>query len=883
MQIEFYGCKMEDWLNNKRKLPPPALLRTAWRSLLRRPWQTGLMILGITLGVAVVASIDIANGSALQGFALSTQAVVGKATHQILGGPGGIEESVYFSLRSSDLDFAIAPVLTEYVTVEQLGNAPIQLMGVDPFAETPFRDYVPSPVSGRADEDLTAFFTEPGAVLLASSLAERYNLQKGDRLDLELSGRRIPAVIAGTIEPPDTIERRALEGILLADIATSQELTGNLGRLTQIDLILPQDDLQAISEIEQLLPQGLRLQATSARSGAVQEMTAAFQLNLTALSLLALVVGIFLIYNTMTFSIVQRRSFFGTLRCLGITGQEIFVLVIVEGLSLGMIGSILGLVTGVLLGREMVNMVTQTISDLFFVVTVRSVAIPWSSLFKAMLLGVVATVLAALAPAREAASVPARAALSRSGLETRARHLVGTSAISGVVLMLLGLGLLWLPGRSLGLAFGGTFAIVIGVALLTPFTALGMMRISAPLLGRVNGLIGRMAARNVIRSLSRTSIAIAALMVAVSVTIGISLMISSFRHTVEIWLGQTLQGDVYISPPSLRANGSTSVLAAETLRTLETWPGVEQLDLIRSVQVESSLGSIQLGATNNPGPGGERIYKYAIGTPQQVREAMQAGAILVSEPLAVRLELEPPAGRARPGETAADLGEMVLFTSRGPASFPIAGIYYDYASTQGSALIDLATYQSHWDDLQVSAAGLRLATGLNPEEVTRDLQSSLLPIQQLSIRPNRTLRAEALAVFDRTFAITTALQLLATIVAFFGILSALLSLQIDKQRETATLRALGITMQQVRRLALFESGLMGTIAGLLAMPTGFVLAIILIYIINRRAFGWTLLLQIPPEPFVQAMGIALAAALLAGLIPARRVRDLSVAEALRGD
>ncbi len=858
----------------------PPLYRIALRHLLRRPWQTALMITGIMLGVSVVVAIDLANASASRAFDLSTNAVAGRATHQITAGPPGVDETLYVDLRRSGLGLPLAPVVTDFVTSPELGGVPLQLLGVDPFAEPPFRSYLAGPGGGAPLDGLAAFLTRPGAVLIATGLAERYGLSPGDPLTLQFSGFSRPAFVAGLLQPNDELSRRALNGLILADIATAQELTGKTGILSSIDVIVPEGDSTSLAQIERLLPPGVQIQATAARQGTIREMTAAFRLNLTALSLLALVVGLFLIYNTMTFSVVKRRPLFGTLRCLGATRREVFSLVIGEALVAGVTGTGLGLVLGIALGQGAVRLVTQTINDLYFVVTVREVGIPGLSLVKGGVLGVIATVATAAFPAWEAASVPPRAALSRSGLESKAGRAASWVGAGGVLVILAGAGLLAIPTNNLVVSFSGTFAVVIGFAMLTPATTRRLMRGLAPLGGRVGGVLGRMAPRNVVNTLSRTSIAVAALMVAVSVTIGISLMVSSFRYTVELWLAQTLQGDVYISPPSTSGVQSGNRISPQALQALSGWPGVARVDTIRVVEVNSGPGAVQLGAVQNPDLARERIFQQAIGPAEMVQRAMQNGAVIVSEPLWNRMSENDP---QRNTDTTAPLGSIPLQTPAGWRDFPIAGVYFDYSSTRGVVLMARGTYRSLWQDDAVTAVALRLEPGADPDQVSADLQAALAPIQTLDVRPNAALRQEALAVFDRTFAITGALQLLATLVAFVGVLSALLSLQLEKQRELAILRAIGLTAGQLRRLVLLETGLMGAVAGLLAMPTGFVLSLILIYIINRRAFGWTLQLQPEAAPFVQALIVAVGAALLAGLYPARKMGQMAVAEGLRGE
>ena len=847
------------------------LLNVGWRYLLRHPWQSVLMIVGITLGVAVMVAIDLANVSASQAFDLSTEAVAGRATHQIVGGPQGLDESVYVALRRAGLandGIASAPIISDYVSSPQLGNRPVQLLGIDPFAEAPFRNYVTDGQNVPVAQ-LTAFLTQPGAVLLSRDVADRYGLEIGAPLELTVGGYQRAAFVAGMVQPTDNLSRRALDGMLLADISTAQELTGRIGKLDRIDLLVPEGGDALLARLQAILPETVTVQPVAARSGTIEQMTAAFRTNLTALSLLALVVGLFLIYNTMTFSVVQRRPLFGTLRCLGVTGNEVFILVLAEALVIGVIGAVLGVVLGVFMGQGAVRAVTQTINDLYFVVTVQGVAAPVSSLVKGAVLGVVATVLAAAPPAWEAASVPPRTALSRSGLESKAGQAVKAAALASLMLMATGVVLLALPVRGLVTSFAGTFAIIIGIGMQTPLVTKLLMDATTPVSSRLGGVLGRMAPRSVVNSLSRTAIAIAALMIAVSVTIGVSLMVGSFRYTVVAWLSQTVQGDVYISPPSATASSNTGIIDPAASTIVRGWPGVERVDSLRSVTVDSPDGPLQVAAVDNPSTGDERLFVASDGPPEAVWEAMQAGAVMVSEPFANRFNL-PKSG-----------GEVTLDTPGGPRTFPVAAIYYDYASSQGTVMMALPLYQSLWNDDAITALALRLAPGVDADQITRQLQDALANVQSLIVQPSQALRDEALVVFDRTFAITGALQLLATLVAFIGVLSALLSLMLDKQRELGILRAVGLTGRQLWRLVSLETGLMGAVAGLLAMPTGLVLALILIYIINRRSFGWTLQLQLSPEPFIQALIVAVVAALLAGIYPAYRMTRMATSDAMR--
>ncbi|MCL4561070.1 MAG: ABC transporter permease [Chloroflexi bacterium] len=850
---------------------PPLLWMVGWRYLVRHPWQTVLMILGISLGVAVVVSINVANASAARAFELSTASLTGSATHEIVGGPQGLNDKLYAQLVDQGVVSQAAPVISQYITSPQLGSQPLQLLGIDPFADAPFRSYLG--VNGALSvSQLIAFLTRPGAVFISTDLAQRYHLSTGDTIQVAVNGNTENAIIAGLLQPSDSLSQHTLDGVILADISTAQELTNHVGKLDRIDLTLPKDASAQIKTIEAHLPAGVSLVPIQSQESPVEQMTAAFHLNLTALSLLALLVGLFLIYNTMTFSIVQRRSLFGTLRCLGVTRREIFWLVSAEALVVGSLGALLGIGLGIILAQSTVRMVTQTINDLFFTTTVRDVGIPISSLVEGGVLGVVATLATALPPAREAASVPPQAALTRSVLESKAHRNVTRTALGGLAVIGAGTGVLLFPTNNLIVGFAGTFAVVTGFALLASFVMVALMLAAQPVTGGLFGTLGRMAPRNLTASLSRTSVAVAALMVAVAVTIGVNLMVGSFRYTVIAWLNESLQGDIYISVPGFSATTATTAIDPAELQAIEHWPGVARADLLNEVMINSPQGPIQVDSTNNPDVGAERLFLAREQSPQATWQALQAGSVLVSEPLANRL------GIPRRG------GSIELVTPQGARSFPVVGIFYDYSSSQGMVVMSLDEYRQIWNDNRITAISLRLAPGAQVDQVTRSLQDGMAKLgfsQNLLIRPNRVLRQDVLAIFDRTFAITGALNVLTTIIAFIGVLSSLLLLQLEKQHEVGILRAIGMTVRELWGLTMLETGLMGLAAGLLSMPTGYALSLILIYIINRRSFNWTLQMAIQPGSFAQALLIAVIAALLAGIYPAYKLGKMAAADAIR--
>jgi putative ABC transport system permease protein len=870
-------------------LLPALLLRISLRYLLRHAWQFGLCVLGVALGVAVVVSIDLTNASASRAFELSTESIAGRATHQVVGGPGGLDESLYRDLRVGLGLRQSAPIVEGYLSVPTMEGITMYLLGVDPLAEAPFRSYLGS-VGGEATTsdtpvDLSVLLVEPATVLLAEQTAQRYGLELGDTLTLQVGSQQREVRLVGLLNPQDEQAQRTLEGTLIADIATAQEVLGEVGTLSRIDLILP-DDEAAAEEVREALPTGAELTRPQARSNTLQQMTAAFELNLAALSLLALIVGVFLIYNTMTFSVVQRRELLGTLRCLGVTRRQVAALVLSEALLIGLAGALLGVLLGVLLGRSLIGLVTQTITDLYFVVTIRELALDPLVLLKGFALGVFATLGAALVPTREAMQAPPRVAQRRSSVEEGVRRMAPWAALAGGVLLLLGGVLLllggnvgdwrlvqgeWLlstPSGALVSAFTALFLIVIGFALLTPGATMLLMRLLGPLLGRLFGLLGRMAARDAVASLSRTSVAIAALMVAVSVTIGVGIMVGSFRQTVVNWLDQSLQADIYVSSPSNTATRVDTTLDPAIVDDFAAVSGVEGQALFRAVQVETAIGPTTLVAIERDNRFRDAAPQYKQAGPEPLA-ALDDGAVFISEPLAYRLDL--------------GVGDSLrLPTPEGARDFPIAAVYYDYTSDRGVIQMDYATYRATWNDPQISSFALYVTPDANIDRIVRDLREvAAASGQDLVIRSNQALRENTLMIFDRTFAITAVLQMLATIVAFIGILSALMALQLERGRELAMLRANGLTRRQLWGLVLSQTSLVGLTAGLLALPVGLVLALVLVFVINRRSFGWTLDLSLDPALFGQALLVALLAALLAGLYPAWRMAHTNPALALR--
>lgn len=842
------------------------LWRAGLRNVLRQPWLTVLAVIGVALGVAVVSAVDLANQAAQRAFRIAAETVAGRATHQVVGGPAGLPDDLYKQIRVGKGIRDSAPVATGHLQLKGEAGTTFRIIGIDPFSEAPIRSFS----SRFADSGVIAeLLAKPNTAVLLRQTAQDLGLKRGETFPVEVGGVRHELVLAGLLEAPDQLTRIGLASVLVTDISTAQEVLAMTGRLSRIDLVIAEGPAgeQLLKELRSVLPAGVTVIPAGSRAGALERMTRAFRLNLTALSLLALVVGMFLIYNTMTFSVIRRRRLIGMLRALGVSRREIFAMIWIEALLIGLAGTAIGLVCGVLLGAELTRLVTRTINDLYFVMEVRQVPILPATLVKGALLGVLATLVAACPAALEATGAPPRAVLSRSLIEARRRKGLPLAALCGCLIMLAGGGLLLFEEGGVVGGFAGLFAIIIGYTLLVPGAVMLSAAALRPAMAALFGIIGKMAARGVVVSLSRTGVATAALVVAVSAGIGVGIMVGGFRLTVQSWLEDWLQADVYVRSADNGGGRYRPPLDPALVERLSRLPGAENFSLSRRVSIDSAEGPTEILSLEVPKSAFVR-YPFKEGDAQSAWDSFSRGdSVLVSEPYSYRRRLRP--------------GDLVtLRTERGERAFPVSGVIYDYGSDTGIIVMSRSAYLKNFNDQSVDGMSFFAANGASAAELAAQIRSRGGE-SRISVISNRELREATVAIFDRTFAITGVLRILTMTVAFVGILSALMAMQVERARELAVLRAVGLTPRQVWGVVCGETALIGLIAGLLSLPLGILEALILVYVVNLRSFGWTMQFSIDPAYLIQAVLLSITAAILAGIYPSVTIARSSPALALK--
>jgi len=834
--------------------------------------QSILLIVGIAFGVALIVSVDIANQSASRSFSLSKEILSTKSTHHILGTYSDFDEEIYNHLKLELGIDNIAPIVEDYVNIENLNGRAVRLLGTDLFADLIFYDTQNSPVPNLSQNALSELLTKPRTALISSDIAESADIKIEDVLNVSYGSKTLNIKIIGVLDEQDSELSKSLGGLLLTDISTAQELLGKVGLLSQIDLVIDeetQDGSKALQSIKNYLPSGVEIKRKDVLLGSAKSLTRSFELNLTALSLLALFVGVFLIYNIVSFSVIQRRSIIGTLSSIGTTHRQIFRMIMTEALAIGIIGSIIGVVGGILLGRSIVGLVTRSINDLYYTLTVTNFTVSPETIAKGLLAGVLATLFAAVVPALEASRFRPINILRRSSFEGFFIKSIRLFGLIGIMVITLGCIITILPTKSLVLSLVSVFLILFGASLLVPICTTLLMSLFSLILSPI-GLISRMSPRNVIRSSSRTAVAIASLTVAISVILSVSIMIGSFRSTVVSWLDSVLTADVFISidAPNISSQaGLNPQIIEEVLNT----SGVDRVATVRRVLYNSpEYGLFNLVAVTKDLATENREFVRRELDNDQLWKQMQNNSILISESFAYRNNIEPGAGTV-----------LELQTDKGLKEFEVAGIYYDYGAQAGVLLISDDLYRSLWQDDKITSLGVYVSKINNIEKTVGELRASLSHHSNLVIRSNNNLKESAIKTFDRTFTVTSALRILIAIVAFISVLSSLMALQLERGREFGVYRAIGMTISQLRRMLFLENGLIGLASGIFSIPLGLALSLILIYVINLRSFGWTLNFSIEPRYFIEALVIALVASIAAGLYPAYLIGKEDVGKLIR--
>ena len=598
-------------------------------------------------------------------------------------------------------------------------------------------------------------------------------------------------------------------------------------------------------------------------------MLRAFRWNLRVLSYISLLVGAFLIYNTIAVSVIRRRTEIGILRALGTSSRGVLIVFLGEASMLGVIGSAIGIILGRLLAAALLGMISDTVNALFTTSTPGAIALSPESIALALATGTSVAFFSALIPAREAARVPPAEAMRRAAVEHETRlhlkrDLALASAAAAVSAILCQFGPI--AGRPV-LGYVATLFAVAAAAMLSPAFVTGMIRALRGGLKRIAGAAGLIAGRSLVASLARTSVVVTALATAISMMVSVGVMVGSFRETVQVWLDSQLRADIFMRAEGPATAGIYPSIAAQIPTIVERTAGVEEVDTLRAFEFQYEGTRATFAGGNMDIVRRRRFLRFLAGNANDILHSLTGrDRAIVTEPFADKHHVH-----------TGDVLQIPLGART--ATLTIAGIYYDYASDRGTVLVDRTTLLKDLPDQPITNVAIYVQPGADKTKVRRDLEAALSDFP-LMIAPNAVLRRAAVEVFDRTFAVTYELEGVAIVVAMLGAANSLLALVLDRRREIGLIRYLGAAGGQVRRMILMEAGLLGLLAGSLGLALGMALSLVLIYVVNKQSFGWTIQFHPPVMLLAGALLLVWAVTVLAGVYPARFAARLEPVETI---
>jgi len=768
---------------------------------------------------------------------------------------------------------AATPIAHGFVTLPDFPGEYLEVLGIDVFTNAPFRTFEPTNFE-TTEFDIQRWLGDSNSIAVSEEFVRRHHLKAGDKIRGRVGVTDHELQIGFLLRRENAFDPH----FAAMDIGWAQELFGRRGELSAVQLKLTQPSKReiAIAALRQVLPKDARIAAPAQRTEEVEKMLGGFELNLTAMSLVSLLVGMFLIYNTVSASVVRRHREIGILRSLGVTRNEIRALFLGEAIVLGAIGSSLGLIGGLLLARFLVDAVAETISSLYVLANVREIILLPRTFAVAWIVGLGSVIASAWFPAQAAAREDPVEALHGGARLERSIHPSPAWLISGVISIFLAalFSFLALSTGPRWLGFGAALFVLAGFSFLVPRVMFHFSSGAGKLLRslrphrRKAKIETELAAANLARALLRNSVTVAALALAVAMTVGVSVMVFSFRKTVETWINDTLIADLFVTPASNEIAGANSFVPPAALEFFSRHPAVETIDTFREMELSMGDENVTVAVIR----GSERRhFQFLRGNSNALmRRFHDETCVFVSESFARRHRLRE--------------GDVIELTAPdGPRPFSVAAIFYDYTRDQGIVYLSAKNFIRFWRDDRVNSVAVYLKKDRAAEEVNEAFRTEFNRDGQFAIFSNQSLRRRIFEIFDQTFAVTYILLTIALFVAITGIFLSLTILITERQRELAILRAIGASAGQIRKLLLSETAMLGMLAAAVGMVSGICLSLVLTGVINRAFFGWTIRLAFPWQSLSLTPVWILAAAVVAGIVPAWRASRMVLADNLRNE
>tara|TARA_Y100001970_G_C14258159_1_gene877184 strand:+ start:8338 stop:10941 length:2604 start_codon:yes stop_codon:yes gene_type:complete len=858
--------------------PPYILWINAFRYYFRSFTQSILAVLGVAVGIAVFVAVDLANDSAKQSFRNSAVSIFGDTEFQLMGSTSGISENVYSDVvKSAELQpllNIIRPIIDKQITLTDSNGVEdkYRLLGINVINENVLSRNNKYGIDFLNSSQTSFNFFAENQVFVSSILASKKQLSIADEFLVEDTNNKIS--IVGFFQGDNSLQRELMQNVIITDISVAQNITNSNGILTRIDIssVYDQNEKIALDKWFSLLPSGVQLIPSYTYSEARKSITKSFDTNLLALSLLALLVGLYLIYNMMTFSIHRRKNLFGTLRAIGVTKNEIFFLVLVEGLLIGLIGAIFGIMLGILLAYFLLGLISSTINYQFFSSSPNSIALDITIIYQALILGISGSIVSVLIPAWSASRIQPRELIDIYGKYSTYNNYHMVLFFLGLLLCSFGYLITLTPITNLIIGFIAMFLVIVGLSLTVPTTTQIVLLIISSILEKIGRpTIFTLSVETIKNSLNTIAICIAALSVSIAMTIGIGCMIQSFRATVEEWLNQSLVADIYIAPPTLSFGQDLKGIDDEFIKYVNDIPEIEYISQLGSFEIFKDGYLLNLIVVDSAEKIFDEVIQLKEGEKKDIwNDFVQTDSILISEPLAFQKNIQI-------NDT------FDILTDTGLKSFTVRGIYYDYSSTSGIAMVSKQVYDNYWNNSKVTSLALYLNDSQNSELVFNKLLDKFDTDWDLQIISSKKLNNASMEIFDKTFEITFVLRSISLIVAFIGILGAISAIILSRAREFSILKSIGFTNNQLRTIIGNQTFIIGVISGLISIPLGIIITNLLIQIINKQSFGWSIPMQLLPSVFVEGIMVAILSSVLASIYPSIKISRNNIRKTLMGE
>ncbi|MDE0342787.1 MAG: ABC transporter permease [Deltaproteobacteria bacterium] len=815
-----------------------------WRT---NPVLYGLTVLGVALGVASVISIRILNQSAVASFAAGVRTIGGAADVVVTGKAGTLPDAFYPLVRGTPGVAAAWPVFETTVAVEGQSDMFVRLLGIDLLAPSPdFWDAL----SGLPPEtELGVAARRRGWAAATPELAAAMGWSIGDRVKVR-DGAQVRELHVGALVDFQRWGAGGNRRALVMDIADAQSMFGGAGILHRIGVEAAEgSDLAALAAlIEDRLGGRVDAATPSERTGQARQLLGAFRLNLTALSMVSLLVGTFLVFSSMRACLVWQRREFGVLRSLGSTPAQVLALILGEAALLGVLGVAIGIVAGYWTAIWNLDAVSSTLTNVYMLREIESLEVTGGTLALAVFAGLGGALSGTLLPALDVWRRDTRTLLdtypAQSAGTARARVLfrIGLALMAGALAWYWLAGWRWRPS-----GFVLSTVVMLCLPLLAPWL---VQRLTARV--RVPDFGFRYGVRSLGATLANTSFSVSSLSMAVCLLVGITLLVGSFRETLVRWVDRSLTADVFVTATVAARPGPEATLSEDVVERLGRGRDVVSVAPLRRLLLPVEGGRVAVVGVDLRRPAARRRLALLSGVDAAAR-ALREGGVLIGEPLSRnaslgvgdKLEIEGPEGAVR---------------------LPVSGIYRDYTQG-GSVTMDLGLMAEKLGAGPLTSVALVLRPGANAEAAAAAI-ASRYPAGSLRVRSNRGLKEEILHVFDQTFAVTRILQVMSLIIAACAITLTLLVVAQEKASEIALYRTLGAFRRQVFLLFLSKGTAMAFLGLTLGFSGGIGLGAILIFVIQKSYFGWSIEWTWPWLPLAGEAVAIVVAAVLASLYPA---------------